>query len=143
MGMQHSDGAGSSLKLFVVLRKSPHGLPDALEHQVIEGALMLPCQRPKFLRQGESEQKIRGRHLFLELTFQPLLPLMVLTVRTVTMTTGMGYELLMIALSALRQHLGTGCRAAILHGRERLEMGRENPIGVLLEELSLKGFNNR
>ncbi len=68
---------------------------------------------------------------------------MVLTVRTVTMTAGMGYERLMIALSALCQHLGAGYCAAILHGRERLEMGRENPIGVLLEERGLKGFDDR
>ncbi len=62
---------------------------------------MLPCQRSEFGRQGESQQKIRGRNLFLELTLQPLLAFMVLTVRTVTMTTGMWDERLIIALGAL------------------------------------------
>ncbi len=68
---------------------------------------------------------------------------MVLTVRTVAMTAGMWHESLMIALSALRQHLGAGYCAAMLHGRERLERDKENPIGVLLEERGLKGFDDR
>ena len=122
MGVQDRDGARCSLKLLIILRKGSHGLPDALEHQGIEGALMLPCQRPKFSRQGESQQKIFGGHLFLELTFQPLLAFMVLAVRTIAMTAGMRYERLIIALGALRQHVGASCCAAMLHGRQRLAL---------------------
>ena len=143
MGVQHSDGAGGALKLLIILRKGPHGLPDALDHQGIQCALMLPCQRSKCLRQGKSQQKIFSRHLFLELTFQSLPAFMVLAVRTMAMTTRMWHENLVLARSALCQHLGTGCCAAILHGRERLEMRRENPILVLCQELSFKGFDDR
>ena len=59
------------------------------------------------------------------------------------MTAGVWHENLVLALSSLYQHLGVGCRAAMLHGKERLEMGREHPILVLIEELNLKGFDNR
>ncbi len=68
---------------------------------------------------------------------------MVLAVRTVAITAGMWHESLMITLSVLCQHLGAGYCAAILHGRERLERDKENPILVLLEERGLKGVDNR
>ena len=44
MSMQDGDGPGYSLELFVVLTESPHGLPDALNHQRIEPALIEPSQ---------------------------------------------------------------------------------------------------
>jgi len=69
---------------------------------------MPPCQRPELRRQCESQKKILGGNLFLELTFQPLLAFMVLAVRTVAMGAGMRHENLAVALRALRQHLGTG-----------------------------------
>ena len=68
---------------------------------------------------------------------------MVLAVRTVAMATRMGHEELIIALRALRQHLRAGCCTAMLHGGQRLERDKENPILVLIEELGLKDFNDR
>ena len=65
---------------------------------------MLPSQRPKFGRQGEGQQKILGRDLFLELPFQPLLALMMLAMRTIAMAAGMRDEDLFFAADALRQH---------------------------------------
>jgi hypothetical protein len=53
---------------------------------------MLPGQRAERFGQGKGQQKILRRHLFLELTFQPLLAFMVLAVRTAAMTAGMGHE---------------------------------------------------
>ena len=67
---------------------------------------MLPGQRPKFGRQGEGQQKIFGRDLFVELPFQPLLALMMLAMRTIAMSAGMRDEDLFIAAVALRHHDG-------------------------------------
>ena len=142
MGVQDRDGAGRTLKLLVVVREHPHCLPATAGHQGIEGALMAPCQRPERLRQSESQEKILGGHLFSELTFQPLLAFMVLAVRTVAMTAGVGHEKLAVALGALRQHVGTGCSAAMLHGAQRLEMGRQQRILVLVQERGLEGFDD-
>jgi len=55
MGMQDRNGPWYALKLFVVLSERPHGLPDALDHQRIELALMAPGQRPEFGRQREGQ----------------------------------------------------------------------------------------
>jgi len=65
---------------------------------------MLPGQRPKFSRQGEGQQKILGRHLFLKLPFQPLLAFMMLAMRAITMAAGMRDEDLFFTTVALRQH---------------------------------------
>ena len=108
MSMQDSDGPGYSLELFVILTESPYGLPDALDHRCIQRALMMPCHRSEFFRQGKGQQKILDGQLFLELTFQPLLALMVLAVWAIAMAAGMRREDLAVALGALRQHLGTG-----------------------------------
>jgi len=67
----------------------------------------------------------------------------VLAVWAVAMTTRMWHENLAVALRALRQHSRTGCCATMLHGGQRLEMGRENPILVLFEKLGFKGFDDR
>ena len=95
------DGARGALELLVVFTKHPHALPAAEDHQGIEHALMLPSQWPELLGQGEGQEKILGGHLFLELTFQPLLALMVLAVRTVAMAAGVGHQNLAVALGAL------------------------------------------
>ena len=75
MGVQDRYGARRTLKLLVVESKGAHCLPATAGHQGIEDALMAPCQGPELRRQGESHKKILGRHMFLELTFQPLLAL--------------------------------------------------------------------
>ena len=74
---------------------------------------MLPGQRPKFGRQGEGQQKILGGHLFVELSFQPLLALMMLAMGTIAMTAGMRDEDLFFAAVALRQQHRTLCGTAL------------------------------
>ena len=64
---------------------------------------MVPGQRPKFGRQGEGQQKILGRDLFVELPFQPLLAFMMLAMGTIAMAAGMRDEDLFFAAVALRQ----------------------------------------
>ena len=75
---------------------------------------MLSGQRPKFGRQGEGQQKILGRHLFVELPFQPLLAFMMLAMGTIAMAAGMRDEDLFIAAVALRHHDGALRGAALL-----------------------------
>jgi hypothetical protein len=65
MGMQDGDGAGVALKLPVVAGKGVDGVPATASQQIIQGALLLPGQRPELLGQGEGQQKILGRHLLL------------------------------------------------------------------------------
>ncbi len=101
MGVHDRYAARRTLELLVVVSKHPHCLPATAGHQCIERALVPPCQRPELLGQGERQETVLGRHLFLELTFQPLLALMVLAVRTVAMAAGMGHEKLAVALGAL------------------------------------------
>ncbi len=102
MGVQYGDGAGVSLKLSVVLRKGFDRLPATANHQIIQGALLLPGQRSEFLRQGEGQQKILGGHLPLQLPLQPLLRFVRLAVGTVAMAAGVWHEALAIAVIALR-----------------------------------------
>src|SRR5471032_454477 len=54
-------------------------------------------------------------HLLVHLRFQPLLTLMVLTVRAVAMATGMRHRSLMRTFAVLDLHLGAGLCAAIFH----------------------------
>ena len=64
---------------------------------------MTPSHCPKTGRQGEGQQKVLGRHLFVELPFQPLLAFMMLAMRAIAMAAGMGDEDLFFAAVALRQ----------------------------------------
>lgn len=75
MGVQYANGTRFSLQLRIVVGEGFERLPAATDHQVIKGALMLPSQRAQLFGQGEGQQKIRGRHLFFEVAFQPLLAL--------------------------------------------------------------------
>jgi hypothetical protein len=143
MGVQHRDGARGALQLGVIATKGMHRLPTALDHQGIELALMLPCQITKFCRQGEGQQEIVAGHLFLELTFQPLLTLVVLTVGAVPMATGVRHENLFVTLVALRQHLWAERGATGLHGGERAGVPRQDRILVLRQKLGLEGFDDR
>ncbi len=48
MGMQDRNCTRDTLKLLVILGKGSYRLPDTLDHQCIEQALMAPDQRPEF-----------------------------------------------------------------------------------------------
>lgn len=89
MGVQDRDGTGVALELAIVLGKGLLGLPDTAAHQGVAQALMRPGQPPEFGRQREGHQKISRGHLFVELTLQPLLTLMMLAEGTVAVTTRM------------------------------------------------------
>ena len=104
--MQHRNGAGRAPKLFVVLAEGAHRLPGAAHEQLVDDALVCPGQRPEFGGQGEGQQKVLGRNLLLHLAFQPLLTLMMLTVRAMAVAAGMRHQLLLRASRALDLHHG-------------------------------------
>ena len=104
---------------------------------------MTPCQRPELLGTGEVPLKIHGGHLFVKLTFQPLLAFVVLTVGTVAMPARVRHEDLVVAIGTLRPHPRTEHSAAVLHGRQRLEVGRQDRTLVLVQELGFKELNER
>jgi hypothetical protein len=79
---------------------------------------MAPGQRPQLFRQGKSDHKIRSRKLFLNLPFDPLLALMMLTMWTVSVTAGMRYKSLMITIATTHEHLGAVPGSTGLQGHE-------------------------
>jgi hypothetical protein len=97
VGVQHRDGARAALKLAVVAGEGRERVPSAAHQSIVEHVLMRPGERPELGRQGEGEQEVLGRQLPLQLSFQPLLALVVLAVRAVAMTAGMGHQTLMRA----------------------------------------------
>ena len=107
MGMQDRDGARHALQLFVVVTEGAYGFPATADHQIIEGALMLPGQRSEFGRQGKGQKEVIGRDSLPELTLQPLLALMMLAMGTVPMTTGVRHKDPMITSGALCLHSRT------------------------------------
>ena len=106
MGVQDRDGPGASLKLAVVLCERPYALPTAADQQGIERALMAPCQGLELFGQREGQQEIFGGHLFFELTFQPLLTLMMLAVWAVAVPAGVRHKDRAVTFCALCLHHG-------------------------------------
>ena len=115
VGVQYANGPGFALKLFIVEREGMERLPTALHHQIVNDALMLPGQRPEFFGQGEGDEEILGRHLFLQLAFDPLLTFVILAMRAVAVAAGMRYENLAVAVFTLRRHQRALGGAAVLH----------------------------
>ena len=142
VGMQHRDRPRGAGKLLVVLAKCAQRLPSAAQEQVIDHALMRPSQAPEFGRQGERDQEVLGRHEPLHLPFQPLLRLVVLTMRAVAMAAGVWNQDLVLATGALHLHLGTGVSAALLDGRERAIVIGGEAVAVLREELGREGVDD-
>ena len=104
---------------------------------------MRPGQRPEFGRHGEGQQEVLGGHLLLQLAFEPLLALMVLTVRAVAMAAGMRHQCLVLAFGAFDLHLRAGLRAAMFDRREGPSVFRPETISILCEEVRLEGVDDR
>ena len=104
---------------------------------------MAPGQGSEFGRQGERQQEVLGGHLFFELTLQPLLAFMVLTVGTAAMPARVRHEDLAIAVGALCLHQGTCRSPAVLHHSQGMALGRQYPLLVLRQEIGFKALDNR
>ncbi len=87
--MQHGDGAGRAAQLPVVAAEGAHGFPTAPHDEIVNDVRLRPGQRPELGWQGKRDQKIVGRYELAQLTFQPLLTFMMLTMGAVAMTAGM------------------------------------------------------
>ena len=133
---------GVPCKLRVVLAERAHRLPAAAHQQIVDDARVRPGQRPEFGGQGEGQQKVLGRHLFLHLAFQPLLTLVVLAVRAVAMAAGMRNQYPMLTGRAFGLHLGAGLRAALLHGRECAPVVRRESVLVVRQEVGFEGVDD-
>jgi hypothetical protein len=88
-----------------------------------------------FGRQREGQQKVVGRDEPLHLTFQPLLALVVLTVRAKAMAAGMRHEVVVRTVTALNLHHRTGRAAAVLDRRQRLHLVKAQPLTELRQEV--------
>jgi hypothetical protein len=65
------------------------GCRRGVEHGVVREALMGADEGSECLRHGESEQEVRPGQLFPEVAGEPLLGCMLLTLRAMTIATGM------------------------------------------------------
>src|SRR5699024_9818177 len=142
-GMEHRDGAGGALELAVVLAERLQRLPTALHQCIVDEALVVPGQGSELGGQGKRDQEVLPRYLALELTRQPLLALVVLTVRAGAVAAGVRHEGLPLAALALDPHARAGRGAAVLHGGKRPALAGEKALGVLVEELGLEGLDDR
>jgi hypothetical protein len=70
----------------------------------------------------------------LALALEPLLALMMLTMGTQPVTTGMGHEDLLFAGQAVRLHPGAQRSAAVFHGGQGLTLFRLQPVAVLSQK---------
>ena len=140
--MQHRDGAGCAPQLFVVLAEGAHRLPGAAHEQIVDDALVRKDERPEFRGQGEGQEKVLGGDLLLQLPFQPLLTLIVLTVGAVAVAAGMRHQFLLRASRAFDLHHGAGLGAALFHRRQgSIVVGRES-VPVLRQEVGLEGVDD-
>jgi hypothetical protein len=103
---------------------------------------MGPGQRPELGRQGEREQEIRARHLALQLSFQPLLAVVVLTVWAVTVAAGMRNQAAVLALRALQLDLRARVGAALAQGGQRPQVLGAEPVTVLRQEIRFEGLDD-
>lgn len=103
---------------------------------------MFPRQCAQLGWQGECQQEILGRYLFLQLPLQPLLAFVVLTVRTVAMSARVRHEDLVFALGTFGQHQGTAGSAAVVHGVQGTEVRRKNRALILFEKLRHEGIDD-
>ncbi len=138
VGVQHRHRAGRALQLFVVPAEGAQRCPSAVEQDGVERALMLPGQRLQFCRQGECEQEVVGRHVALELPFQPLLAFVVLAVRATAMAAGMGHQTGLVTGAARRQETRRQGGAALLHGGEGLTLAGQQGLAILPEVVRLE-----
>ncbi len=117
-----------ALQTRIVQAEVREGLPAKLQQQIIDQALVLPRQLAQLVRQREGDHEVVHRQQLGTLPFQPLLPFMMLTVRTVAMAAGMRQRLALPARRAAHHQHRTVLGAARLHGRERPFMtGQETP----------------
>lgn len=87
-GMEDRSKAGQLCSNEALIFGQPfEGMRRGLEHRRIGQALMRADKRPQRLRDGEGDEEVGAGELFLQLLMQPLPGFMVLTLRTVAVTT--------------------------------------------------------
>ena len=103
---------------------------------------MGPGQRPEFCRQSEGQEEVLGRDLLVQLPFQPLLTLVVLTVRAVAMAAGMRDQHGLRTSAALDLHLRADLAAALLHRRQGSIVLSGESIPELRAQVGLEGLDD-
>jgi hypothetical protein len=139
MGMEHRNRPGLALQLRVVAYEGAHRLPARADQVIVERLLVGPHQRAQRLGDGKGQQEIGCRHLLGELTLEPLLTLVMLTVRAGTMAAGVRDKLRVAAVPALRPHQGAGRGAAALQGVQGVELTGQDRLAVRGPIVRLEG----
>ena len=86
---------GAALQLLVVATERVDGFPGAIKQLGVKPALVSPGQLSELGGHGKSEHEVGRWHLSGKLALNPLLTLMVLAVRAIAVTTGMGHHSLL------------------------------------------------
>jgi hypothetical protein len=103
---------------------------------------MLPSQGTQFFGQSEGQHKILGWHLFVELSFQPLLAFIVLAMRTIAMSTGMRDEDLFFAAVTLYQHYRALSGATLFQRRQGFKLAGQRGL-ISRQKLGFKALDDR
>jgi hypothetical protein len=109
-----------------------------VEHGVVPEALMRAEKGAQGLRDGKGEEEVRPGQLVLQVVLEPLLGFMLLTLRAMTIATGMIDAVLPPTVLALREAVAVVSALAVLDGADDLAVG-EGQMGVALQVLWRKG----
>jgi hypothetical protein len=119
-------------------------VPVYIETSGIDQFLIFPGKLSQLSRESKGKHIVLGRQLFVELIVNPLPILMVLAMRTISMTAGMGYIAMSstIVISASGRHMRTMFFSTLFHGRQRFFMTGQDGGLIFVEKPLLKLFNN-
>jgi len=122
MRMEYGGEPGYPAELFIVPGEGFQGVLNTVKHQAIDGFLVSPCQISKMLGKGEGNQIVFSREALVQLIFDPLLILMILAMRAVSVAARVWdiFFLAAVMIGALRQHVQVMYLPALLHGPEGL-----------------------
>jgi hypothetical protein len=118
----------------LVFRQPFEGRCRRLKQGLVRETLMRANERSEGLRDGEGEQEVWSRQLFVQVVLEPLLGFMLLTLRAVAVATGMIDAMVPPTVWALREAVAVVPTLAVLDGADDLAVcGGE--VGIALQVL--------
>ena len=118
VGMEYGGKSRFASEFSVVSGKGLQGISDTGKHEGVDRLLISPGKILELPGDGECDQVIRGRQPFVQLLFDPLAAFMVLAMRAVPVSAGMGNvgQCSAVMVRTARQHVRTVFLPASGHG---------------------------
>jgi hypothetical protein len=107
----------------LVFRQPFEGRGRRLKQGLVRETLMRANERSEGLRDGEGEQEVWSRQLFVQVVLEPLLGFMLLTLRAVAVATGMMDAMVPPTVWALIEAVAVVPTLAVLDGTDDLAVG--------------------